>query len=605
MATTAERFSVEITFTGKDKVSGVTGTVVKSMEKLGKAVIAGGAAIVGGLAAAGIAFAKLAIDAAPVQAVADAFNAIANQVEGGADAMLRAMEAASGGMIAQVDLMTSFNKAAQLVSIDFAQRLPDAMGALAKVAAATGQDLDFLFDSLVTGIGRLSPMILDNLGIQVDLVAASQAYADSIGVSVGELTKQQQQTALMNQVMELLMANTAAMPEVMDSAAGGIARMTARFENFKDQVGIIFLPLLAEVLKIIDKIASVTGPLLIAFLEELEPVLTTVVDVFSIFIDRLLAGQTPLDALIAALQLTTPEFESLGINIQPVIDALIFLRDKIMPIITAIIAWIEEHVRLEDVLIALGIALLTVIIPAIGSVLVAIAPVILVFAAVVLAIALMRAAWENDFLGIKTTVLSVFERLKPIWDELMKVLGERLPPLVEKLSAIFNERFKPILEKIGVTLGGDQGLIELLGDLFVNAIGLLVIALDLLLGFLDNIAGPGQALDQVAFAFEMVINLAMSLWNWIIKLGQSFADLTIPDFLKPGSPPPLAVALADINKELGNLTMTILPAFGGGSNQSSIINDNRSFALNIAGTGQENLPTDFETLAGMSGGRIA
>ena len=32
-------------------------------------------------------------------------------------------------------------------------------------AAATGQDVGFMLDSLVKGIGRGSPMILDNLGL--------------------------------------------------------------------------------------------------------------------------------------------------------------------------------------------------------------------------------------------------------------------------------------------------------------------------------------------------------------------------------------------------------------------------------------------------------
>jgi len=69
------------------------------------------------------------------------------------------------------DLMLSFNKASTLVSVDFAKQLPDAMQYLGKVSLATGQDLGFLLDSLVTGVGRVSPMILDNLGIQVALSA--------------------------------------------------------------------------------------------------------------------------------------------------------------------------------------------------------------------------------------------------------------------------------------------------------------------------------------------------------------------------------------------------------------------------------------------------
>jgi len=137
------------------------------------AVAAGGSAIAGGVAAAF----KLAVGAAPVADLQMAFEGFTQNVAGGADAMLAAMQDATGGMVPFRDLMRSFNTANQLVGEDFAQRLPEAMQYLGKVSAATGQDMSYLLDSLVTGVGRQSKMILDILGITVDAVAANEAYA--------------------------------------------------------------------------------------------------------------------------------------------------------------------------------------------------------------------------------------------------------------------------------------------------------------------------------------------------------------------------------------------------------------------------------------------
>src|SRR3989304_7451662 len=89
------------------------------------------------------------------------------------DEMLAALQKGSAGMISNTDLMKSYNTAAQLVGTTFANQLPDAMQYLTKVAAATGQDMSYMMDSMVRGVGRPSPRIPDNLAFQVAPVAAT------------------------------------------------------------------------------------------------------------------------------------------------------------------------------------------------------------------------------------------------------------------------------------------------------------------------------------------------------------------------------------------------------------------------------------------------
>jgi hypothetical protein len=234
---------IKIIIEAVDKATGNLQKVGKGLGNLGSAAGLALGAVAGAVAGIATATFKLAESAAPVAGIKSAFEGLTESIEGGSSAMLEAMEDASYGMIKQSDLMKSFNLASQLVSKDFAQTLPDSMRYLAKVSAATGEDLSFLSDSLVRGIGRLSPMILDNLGIQVDLTKAYEDYAEANGLVVANLTKTEQQAALTNQVMELLAQNTADMPEIAGTFAQSWAQVKTEFANLKDEIGLRLLPM--------------------------------------------------------------------------------------------------------------------------------------------------------------------------------------------------------------------------------------------------------------------------------------------------------------------------------------------------------------------------
>ena len=58
------------------------------------------------------------------------------------------------------------------------------------------------FNDIVTGFGRMSPMILDNLGITVDMEGATAKYAQTLGTTSAKLTDAQRKQALLNEVIE-------------------------------------------------------------------------------------------------------------------------------------------------------------------------------------------------------------------------------------------------------------------------------------------------------------------------------------------------------------------------------------------------------------------
>lgn len=263
------RNTIEIVISAKDEASQVLESSDSLLGKLGKTAAIGATAIVGATVAIGGGMLALAKDAAPIEGVKKAFEGLAEASGKSSKDLLAALADSSKGMITNADLMKSYNSAAQLVSQDFANQLPDAMQYLTKVAAATGQDMGFMMDSLVKGVGRASPMILDNLGIQVNLTEATEEYAKSVGKSASELTKGEVQTAIMNKTLEQLKKNTAAMPDVTDNAQVKWAAFQTRLANFKDDVGLKLLPFFEVFISLLMKVADVVLPLIMPLLESL------------------------------------------------------------------------------------------------------------------------------------------------------------------------------------------------------------------------------------------------------------------------------------------------------------------------------------------------
>ncbi len=251
----SEDLTLALIMTLKDEASHGLQNIRGSFGGLGVAAAAAGTAVIGTAAA----LTKLAIDAIPLQGIKSAFDGVAGS---GSD-MLNKLRGASSGMVKDIDLMKSYNQAAMLVSKDFANTLPDAMQYLQKVSAATGTSMDYMMESLVRGIGRLSPMILDNLGIQVTLESATERAVAMFGKEKEALSKTEIQAGMTAVVMEKLQANTASMPGVAGKAGQQLASFSTIVANLKDNIGLALLPVLEAFLTPLNVIVSNIGPKLL------------------------------------------------------------------------------------------------------------------------------------------------------------------------------------------------------------------------------------------------------------------------------------------------------------------------------------------------------
>jgi len=431
-------------------LSKVAGTFAKGVQTVGTIALGAGGAAVGAIAGVGAAVGKLAADAAPLESIGKAFAGLAESAGSGADDMLAALKKGSAGMVSNRDLMMSFNQAAQLVSTDFAKQLPEAMGYLSKVSAATGEDMGFLLDSLVKGVGRVSPAILDNLQIQVSLAEATAKASEMFGVEADELTKTQQQAGMMAVTLEKLAANTAAMPDPAASAAAKMEQMKATFQDTKDEIGLAFLPVLNTVMGILAQLAERILPLVTGALETITPVVELIAQAFGGFISKILAGADPLEAFRVLLRTLFPqEVVDTVMNIITWVQEFIAVAQEAL---APIMQWIGENVQLKDVLIALGIAIAAVVLPVIWSIISAAAPVIAAFVALIAIVAAVRAAWESDFLGIRTFVLETIELIKQWWAEngeaIMAKAKEIWEAVVEAITVALQTAWEFIQEVI-------------------------------------------------------------------------------------------------------------------------------------------------------------
>jgi len=428
---------------------GLQGTlrdVGKGLASLGTTLIVGGiATATAAVTGLGVAMGKLALDALPLEGVRDAFQGISDD----SDVMLAALREGSLGMVRDTELMKSYNLAAQLVGKTFADELPSAMGYLTKVAAATGQDMGYMMDSLVRGVGRLSPMILDNLGIQVDLTKAYEDYAATLGKSSDELTKAEQQAALMAQVMDLLAENTAAMPEVAGTARQRWAALGVTFKNIKDDIGLALIPALEAIMKPIAELVEKHGPALVELFEQkIAPAIETIAMGVRDFIgglDNLARGDINgfLEGLWNLLYSIGEAFGIAEEDMRPFLEGITDATESILTFIRdALIPFVQQHAEeFKAALIAIGAVLAGA---AIVSGLVAIAgalnPVTLGIMAVMAVAALLGAAWAGNWGGIQEKTQAVIGFIQPLIESALTAIqgwwaanGEQIMATVSSL----------------------------------------------------------------------------------------------------------------------------------------------------------------------------
>jgi hypothetical protein len=161
---------------------------------------------------------KLAGEAEGVRA---AFERLPNSTK-----LMEDLKEATGGTVSELGLM---KRAVQASNFDISlAALPKLLQFATLRAQQTGQSVDYLVDSIVTGIGRKSKLILDNLGISAVQLNEALGGASTAAASIGEVA---------DAVGKIAEANLKNMAGFSENASTKVQRLEASWENVKVAIG--------------------------------------------------------------------------------------------------------------------------------------------------------------------------------------------------------------------------------------------------------------------------------------------------------------------------------------------------------------------------------
>lgn len=298
----------------------------------------------------------------------------------------------------------------------------------------------------------------------------------------------------------------------MDNLAGVMEIISGVIDSVQLQLGQALLPTLRLIANAFLGLANKYAPLVVGFftsltetLDRLVPVFQNVIaavqsgglmELFAVFED----GSSYLGAFLEALGYTEEQANALATGFISLVE----------PIITAV----SQFVSWKDVLIALGIAVASVVLPLIYSLIAALFPVIAVFALVVGAVALLRNAWETDFMGIRTALITFWEvTAKPALEQLQQWLAVNLPVAIETLKAIWAAVW-PVMQ---TALSAYWDFTKAVWTALFNFITTILIpAITALWNYWVNVAWPAIS-AALMNAWAIIQPILIAVWDYIVN----------------------------------------------------------------------------------------
>lgn len=190
---------------------------------------------------------QVALQGASFNLLTSEFDKLATAAGESSNEMIAALDKAAKNSISNRDLMLAANRANLLGVTDDTDKLVQLMEISVARGDALGVSTTQAFNDIVVGLGRQSKLILDNLGIMVDIDKINQEYAKSIGKTVAALTDQEKKTALINAVIADSQRLLKDGVSVASENQSKIESLTASWTNLADTLSAQVTPALANV----------------------------------------------------------------------------------------------------------------------------------------------------------------------------------------------------------------------------------------------------------------------------------------------------------------------------------------------------------------------
>ena len=245
------------------------GSFSKQLASLSTKALAVTAAVAGLVVAMG-ALVYFGRRGATFKGIADGFGLAAQKAGVLSSVLLGELRQAARGTVSDIELMRKANMAFAGTSGALAKAFGDGgLAGLMKVARAqarvTGRDVNYLFESLVLGVKRLQPRLIDNTDLQIRTQKAYEELAQSLGKSVDALTTEERQVAILNATLK---AGKDAVDRFSDSQLTAKERsqqLSAAWTNMLDRLALAAQPAYELLLAFGQMIMDVVTPAVSAF----------------------------------------------------------------------------------------------------------------------------------------------------------------------------------------------------------------------------------------------------------------------------------------------------------------------------------------------------
>jgi phage-related protein len=445
------------------------------------------------------------------------------QFEGATQAILDMATAMNNGAAPSADQMK-----AQAIQLGKALNDPiKGLAALSKVGVAFTNDQKATIKEMINGKAASEALrdagfeLADETYKEIDANQKKYGTQEALRMSGLELDAAQQQVFdTMTKGGDIAGAQTLIMAELNKEFGGAaaasaqtyeghMATMNERMNDVKEGIGKALLPAITS---ITDLIAGPGMDALMQLANVLQEYLPGAIAAAQAVLMPLLTG------LIEAFQTSIPV--AIGI-LKAAIDVLGATWQTLEPIISPIIDLITQN--LQPILIGMATALLTVVIPAFvawaasaGAAAVATWPRsrrCCPLAAIAAAVALLAAAWDNDWGGIRTTITDWWNTTgEPIFTQLKDWLGVQLTAALTTLSDFWTGTLQPALAQVWQFL--TDSVFPALGTLLGWLADSIPPALQTLADFWNTILLP--ALSAVwSFIQDNVIPILKDVLTWI------------------------------------------------------------------------------------------
>ena len=180
--------------------------------------------------------AKFAVQASKVESMERAFTTLTGASEDSSIAFEK-LQKATDGTMSEFDLFQQANNAMILGVSKNSDEMAEMFDIAQRLGRALGRDTASSVESLITGIGRQSRLMLDNIGIIVKADEAYESYANKLGISSDKLTDAQKKQAFLQATMESARAKANSLGAETKSTQDAFDRLSASTENLVTFLG--------------------------------------------------------------------------------------------------------------------------------------------------------------------------------------------------------------------------------------------------------------------------------------------------------------------------------------------------------------------------------